>query len=98
MSILKTFGAMTEEAKNSPVDSISRIKISFNVRVRDLYIVDRLAHAIGVSRQEVLSQLIAEGLPDAVSGYFQVMGDDPTENMSWDDFCAEVDEGRYFSK
>lgn len=95
MDITREFAQLTEHARGIVRDPDDKMKVSISLRVSDVYMADRLAKALDLNRQEVLSRIIQNGLPDAVRGYYQIEGDDPLEHMSWDEFCDAVEAGGY---
>lgn len=96
MDITKEFAHMTERAKGVVRDEDARMKVSLNLRADDVYMADRLAKALDTTRNEVLSKIIQNGMPDAVRGYFKVIGDDPLDHMDWDEFNTAIEHGKYF--
>lgn len=96
MDITDEFAHLTERAKGITRDDDARMKVSLNLRLDDVYMADRLAKALGTTRNEIISKIVQGGMPDAVRGYFKVMGDDPLEYMTWQEFNDKVEQGKYF--
>jgi len=96
MDITDEFAHLTERAKGIVRDEDTRMKVSLNLRLNDVYMADRLAKVLGTTRNEIISKIVQGGMPDAVRGYFKIMGDDPLEYMSWEEFNDKIEQGKYF--
>lgn len=96
MDIRDEFAHLTERAKGVTRDEDSRMKVSLNLRLDDVYMADRLAKVLGTTRNEIISKIVQGGMPDAVRGYFKIMGDDPLETMTWKEFNDRIEQGKYF--
>ncbi|MGB8705320.1 MAG: hypothetical protein WCD31_09845 [Gillisia sp.] len=92
MDIFKQFAHITEEALNTGFD-VERFKVSLNLRSDDVYAVDRLAKALGMTRQDVISSVLHAGLPDAFRGYFKIVGNDPLETMTLSEYIDSLQGG-----
>jgi len=77
MDITDEFAHLTERAKGIVRDEDTRMKVSLNLRLNDVYMADRLAKVLDTTRNEIISKIFQGGMPDAVRGYFKIMGDDP---------------------
>lgn len=75
-----------------------RVKVSMSLRHDDVYAVDRLAKALDMTRQDVISKILHTGLPDAFRGYFKVFGPDPLEDMTLDEYIASLQGGEMGDK
>ncbi len=95
MDIEKAFARLTEHTRGITRDPDDRMKVSLNLRVADVYMAGRLANVLELNRQDVLSTIIENGLPEAVDGYYKIEGNNPLEHMAWDDFNDAVEQGKY---
>jgi len=96
MDLTTEFAHLTERAIAVENYSGDKVKVSLNLPVREVFVANRLASALGITRQDVISKIFVSGLPDAVRGYFQIIGDNALDSMPWEEFCALVGEGEYF--
>ena len=96
MDIKDNFAHLTERVLSNTREHYDRVKVSVALRVDDVYLVDRMAKTLDMTRQDVISEILHDGLPDAVRGYFQIVGDDPLEYMTWDEFQEKVEQGDFF--
>ena len=96
MDITDNFAHITEHVLANTREHHPKVKVSLSLRVDDVYMVDRLAKALNMTRQDVVSEILHDGLPDAVRGYFKIVGDDPLEAMSWEEFTEKVEQGDFF--
>jgi hypothetical protein len=96
MDITEEFSHLTERSIGVIRDDDEKVKVSLNLRLDDVLMADRLAKVLGTTRNEIFSKIIQGGLPDAVRGYFRIVGDDPLEFMTWTEFNEKISQGEYF--
>jgi len=96
MNTFDEIAHLTELACSKPKEELDRVKVTLNLRVDDVYLVDRMAKALDMTRQDLVSTILHTSLPDAVRGYFKIVGDDPLEALTWEEFMEKVYQGEYF--